>query len=295
MTKDPATRAERRVPKRQADHPLTHGSDEGGTASDDALRLIHLKAYAEAARRSTGRSILDIGCNDGYGTTILARTARQVTGVDVSPRAIKAAKARPDAGEVDFRLIDGASLPFPDSSFDLVTAFQVIEHVDDVRPFLDEIRRVTAPDGTVLFTTPNASIRLDPGMAPWNPFHVREYTAPELEAELTSVFPSVVVRGLFAPEPLAEIELARAAAARERARHPRPMPLRLILRVLPASLKAPLRRLRRGPAGTHATRVDYSVDDLWLADDGLDLALDLHAVCSLDATELNAGAGAAGP
>ena len=209
------------------------GDLAGGSAGEQALRLIHLKAYADAAERAADRSVLDIGCNDGYGTVMLARRARRAAGIDVSRHAISVARGRPDAAGIDFEVVDGGPLPFPDDSFEVVTVFQVIEHVADVAPFLDEIRRLTAPGGTVLFTTPNAAIRLDPGMPPWNPFHVREYTAEELHLALTPSFASVLVRGLFAPPAVAELEIARSAAARDRARHPRPWPVQLALQVLP--------------------------------------------------------------
>ena len=50
----------------------------------------------------------------------------------------------------------GSKLPFKDSSFDVVTANMVMEHVDDPAPFLTEIRRILRPDGRFIFVTPNA-------------------------------------------------------------------------------------------------------------------------------------------
>jgi 2-polyprenyl-3-methyl-5-hydroxy-6-metoxy-1,4-benzoquinol methylase len=279
---DPHGVATPRSARRQVEHPLVGADVDSGSAADYVLRLIHLKAYADGASRAIGRTILDIGCNDGYGTVLLAATARRTTGIDVSPAAISAARRRPEATGIDFRVVDGDQLPFPDHSFDVVTAFQVIEHITDVGPFLAEVRRVTAPGGTVVFTTPNAAIRLDPGMAPWNPFHVREYTAEELRHELSQLGATIRVRGLFGPPPVARTEVARAAAARDRARHPRPWPVRVAIGLLPEAARNRLRSLRgrTEPADPFSVR-SFGVDDLWYADVELDVALDLQAVCAV--------------
>src|SRR6185503_473836 len=88
------------------------------------------------------------------------------------------------------------------------------EHIDDPGPYLAEIRRVLTPSGFVMFTTPNREIRLSPGMKPWNEFHVREYSAPELVELLRPVFVDVEVSSLCATPGLAEVELARVRRAR---------------------------------------------------------------------------------
>ena len=195
------------------EHPLIDDAAPR-TPAEKTLHLIHLKAYEEARRLTADRDVLDVGCNTGYGTVRLVGDARSITGVDVSAAAIDQARARPGGEHVEFRVIDGLTLPFADGSFDLVTSFQVIEHVTDTASYLREIKRVLRPGGEVLVTTPNAAIRLDPGMTPWNKFHVREYLADELRAELEAVFPVVEVRGLFAVPTLQEIETSRVDEAR---------------------------------------------------------------------------------
>lgn len=189
-----------------------------GSREKYVLHLIHMHAYAAAARLSAGRTVLDLGCNIGEGSAILNRTAKKVVGVDVSESMIAEARKQHASLPIDFALVDGTTLPFADHSFDLVVSFQVIEHIVDQDSYLGEIRRVLAPGGVALFTTPNASMRLDPGMRPWNRFHVREYTFGELDGHLRSVFSSVQTLGLFAEEPLYSIEIGRTRAIRERVR-----------------------------------------------------------------------------
>lgn len=249
------------------DHPLIEGGPS--TSINQHLgRLMHLKAYEVAMGLAAGLDVLDVGCNTGYGTILLADVGRRVVGVDVSARAIQAAREAAPDGRPEFLAIDGLSLPFADASFDLVTSFQVIEHVREPTPYLREIARVLRPGGTVVLTTPNAATRLDPGMPPWNPFHVREYLAGELKTELRIVFPTVRVQGMFGTPTLYEAELARVNATRRRIRaraaatlkapavqttRPRSLPIRVALMILPPVLRGRLRRARARLGGVAAS------------------------------------------
>jgi SAM-dependent methyltransferase len=132
------------------EHPLAF-RDRFETIQDYCLHLMHMRAYEEAARRSKGLHVLDLGCNNGYGTNLIGAAAASVIGCDVSESALADARRRFPA--IDFRRIDGISLPIADSQFDLVASFQVIEHIADTGPYLAEISRVLRPGGTALLTT----------------------------------------------------------------------------------------------------------------------------------------------
>ena len=199
------------------EHPLIEDAPPT-TPAEHCLRLMHLRAYDEAVSHATDRDVLDVGCNTGYGTVRFMPVAGRVVGVDVSPRAIEAAQRRSIDGRPEFVLGGGLELPFPDDSFDLVTSFQVLEHVPDPLVFLRELTRVTRPGGRVILATPNAATRLYPGMRPWNRFHVHEYLADELHAMLEGEFASVRVLGMFGAPELYETEIRRVDAARQRIR-----------------------------------------------------------------------------
>src|SRR6185295_14073655 len=75
------------------EHPLIEDAPPA-TPAEHCLRLMHLRAYDEAVRHAAGLDVLDVGCNTGYGTMRFVPDARRVVGVDVSPRAIDAARER---------------------------------------------------------------------------------------------------------------------------------------------------------------------------------------------------------
>lgn len=199
------------------EHPLIEDAPPAN-AAEHCLRLMHLRAYDEAVAHAAGRDVLDVGCNTGYGTLRFAPVAKRVVGVDVSLRAIEAARERARDGQPEFIVTTGFELPFPAATFDLVTSFQVLEHVPDPLAFLGELARVLRPGGTAILATPNAATRLYPGMTPWNRFHVHEYLAGELAELLRSVFPRVTVLGMFGAPELYETEIRRVDAARQRIR-----------------------------------------------------------------------------
>lgn len=262
-------------------HPLV--PDVCATVEEHCLALIHQKAYATAAKLARGLDVLDVGCNHGYGTRVISESAASIIGVDVSPNSIAEAKRRHT--HLRFEQVDGSTLPFEDSSFDLVTSFQVIEHVANVPAFLFEIRRVLRPGGRAVLTTPNRLLRLTPGMRPWNPFHVREYSPEALRRTLEAVFPSVEVRGLEGPPDFERIERSRVARARRMAEWRRGGLLPLKAAAMLQSRATRIRRhaalrLMESPLASlvESMRGHWSLDELGWRESNLNDALDLMVV-----------------
>ncbi|MBZ0253018.1 MAG: methyltransferase domain-containing protein, partial [Candidatus Methylomirabilis sp.] len=93
-----------------------------------AIAYEHLARYLFSAGPAEGRRVLDVGSGEGYGARLLAETASEVVGVDVSEEAISHAAAKYAAGRANltYRRASATALPFPAASFDLVTCFEML-------------------------------------------------------------------------------------------------------------------------------------------------------------------------
>lgn len=173
----------------------------------------HVAAYRHAATLVAGRRVLDAGCGEGFGTSTLAAVAAEVTGIDYSEAAIAECRrlwlTGPGRSNLRFERVDLTCPAGFDERFDVVLNFQVLEHIREPLPFLRALRDRVAPGGVLLLTTPN---RLR--SASENPYHVREYTADELRAELEAVFPRVTLHGVHGNGKVEAFEEGRTRAVR---------------------------------------------------------------------------------
>lgn len=149
-------------------------------------------AYEFAVPYVTGKTVADIGCGTGYGTIHLAKYAEKAVGVDYSAETVEQNKKdNAHIPNLDFITCKVPPITLPDASFDVVTAFQFIEHLDDPMGFIKEAKRILKPGGVFLCTTVNAKKSLAR-----NPFHVFEYTFAAMEADFRKVFNDVEMQGL---------------------------------------------------------------------------------------------------
>ena len=152
----------------------------------------HLARYTFAARLARGKRVLDAGCGAGYGSAELAHTAMSVVGIDRAAEAIEYARANYRLPNLSFEEASVTSLPHGDGAFDLVVAFEVIEHLENWKAFLLEARRVLSPTGQFMVSTPNKLYYTESrGADGANPFHVHEFDFKEFFDALKEVFPYV--------------------------------------------------------------------------------------------------------
>jgi len=123
--------------------------------------------------------ILDIGCGSGLMLTSLDKMG-ETYGMDMSDEAIRFSKEIFNGRVEKGALPD--QLPYEKDFFDLITALDVIEHIDNDTDSISAIRSLLAPGGKAVFTVPAY-------MFLWSPHdeineHKRRYTLPELKKKL---------------------------------------------------------------------------------------------------------------
>ncbi|WP_317995236.1 methyltransferase domain-containing protein [Vulcanimicrobium alpinum] len=158
------------------------------------IRYEHVHRYAIARRLAAGRRVLDVASGEGYGTALLATTAAQAVGVDIDESSVERARSVYYASNLRFVVGSASALPLADAGFDFVSSFETLEHIAEHERMVDEIKRVLAPGGTLVISTPNKRVYSDiPQYS--NPFHVRELYFSEFRELLSARFRHVRIYG----------------------------------------------------------------------------------------------------
>ncbi len=100
-------------------------------------------------------SILDIGCGGGFLTNYLAQNGHSVHGIDLSAQSLEVAKKTDSTNSVTYLQANATSLPFADNSFDVVSAMDILEHIENPESLISEASRVLKPNGLFFFHTFN--------------------------------------------------------------------------------------------------------------------------------------------
>lgn len=140
------------------------------------IETEHLHRYMSISNLVSGKKVLDAACGEGFGASILAKTAGIVWGIDISSEAIEYANNNYRSYNLHYKQGTVEKLEFEDNSFDVVVSFETIEHVDEEvqHKFLLEIKRVLKDDGLLIISTPDKFLHTDiPNHI--NQFHVKEF------------------------------------------------------------------------------------------------------------------------
>lgn len=117
-------------------------------STDESIRLV-----VEAAGIGPEDTILDVACGPGLLACAFARTARHVTGIDLTPAMIEQARARQESeglANLSWHVGDVTSLPFADGSFSVAFSRYSFHHLLDPSGVLAEMVRVTRRGGRVV-------------------------------------------------------------------------------------------------------------------------------------------------
>lgn len=110
--------------------------------------------YRWLRENAAGKRVLDFGCGSGGASIEAAKFAGHVTGIDISPEAVRLAQARADAAGVadktTFAVMDAEALEFGPGTFDVVSVRGVLHHMD-LDAALVQIHKVLTPKGKAIF------------------------------------------------------------------------------------------------------------------------------------------------
>src|SRR5688572_6127974 len=163
-------------------------------ANEAAIAYEHFHRYIWASGFVEGKRVLDLASGEGYGAEMLARRADFVCGVDIDEHAVGHASEK--YRKPNLRFLEGSLTAVPvleEQSFDVITCFEAIEHIDQHHELMREVKRLLKPAGLFIASIPNKeayNARNGP-----NPFHIKELCFEEFDTLLTQYFSVVTHLG----------------------------------------------------------------------------------------------------
>lgn len=146
------------LPSEMAQH---YGSDYDGIIGRGSASAGYWQPRKDViAHYKQGGALLDLGCSSGSFLESIKGSRWQLSGIELSPDAAKAAEARSGA---KIFVGDILEADFPPESFDVITCFDVLEHVYEPRSVLAKVREWLKPDGIFYLLVPNidsAAVRI---------------------------------------------------------------------------------------------------------------------------------------
>jgi len=206
MEETPMSTVETKAPsparsaKEQFDKQASHYDKQWNTWSEESLAWI-----VDHAGINPGDSVLDVATGTGFTALAFSERAAEVVGSDVSSGMLEQARKRAaEQGFTNTTFVEAAAeaLPFPDSSFDIVTCRIAAHHFLDVKKFVAETARVLKPGGRFVLADTSVPDN-DPEASAWqnevetvrDPSHVRNYTPGEWRAMVEDAGLTVVESG----------------------------------------------------------------------------------------------------
>lgn len=134
---------------------------EGGMFALHMINKLRFDYFISILGDVTGKTVADIGCGGGLLSEEFARRGARVTGVDLSPTAIDAAKehAVKSGLSIDYRNCAIKELVDKGETFDIVICAEMLEHVDDLKSTVKDSASLLSNGGHYLFETINKTLK----------------------------------------------------------------------------------------------------------------------------------------
>lgn len=160
------------------------------------LYYLALARYNLALKYAAAKTVLEVGSGAGYGAAALATKAKKVYGIDTCAESIEESQKEYKLNNLIFKVADATALGFSSNFFDLIIAFEVIEHIEDYPKAIKEFYRVLKPGGLLIISTPNKAVYSPGTKKPFYPFHFKEFELSDLRESFRD-FTIIEILGQF--------------------------------------------------------------------------------------------------
>ncbi|SHG06936.1 Methyltransferase domain-containing protein [Flavobacterium segetis] len=143
------------------------------------VSVEHLHRYAMSSVLVEDKIVLDIASGEGYGSFLMAKTAKKVIGVDIDTDVVNLAREKYKNDNLDFLVGSTDCIPLESNSVDVLISFETIEHHDKHEEMFLEIKRVLKPNGILIISSPDKQFYSN--LQKNNPYHIKELYLEEFE------------------------------------------------------------------------------------------------------------------
>ncbi len=124
-----------------------------------------------------GKKLLDVGCNNGVFLHCAEISGYEVTGLDFNNNSLEAGRQAFGLERLYCSTLDDFSKKYPDEKFDIITFFEILEHLDNPNEFIKEIKSLLEPSGYIALSVPDRDMVINPlGDEDYPPHHLTRWS-----------------------------------------------------------------------------------------------------------------------
>lgn len=175
------------------------------TNSEDLILWHHLNAisFLRSNFKSEKAKVLDVGCFNGFFVKKMLSLGFDAHGIDFNNNAVAYGQEKLGLGSRISSISVEQSIA-QGNRFDVITLFEVLEHLPEVKPFLVNVLKLLKDDGVIIISTPNNNMCWRPPLD-YPPHHLSRFTIKSLEACLSGLG----LKSLLIAEQMSTYELIR--------------------------------------------------------------------------------------